>query len=331
MAQSPTLATEDKEKRSHMKAWILDDVDRPFRLTDIDTPAPSAGQVTVKVRAAGLCHSDVGVQEGVIPTPAGLPLVLGHEASGAISAVGEGVTDWQVGDPVVVAGSIEDTPGGTHDGAYAEYFLATASKLVKLPEGTDWGQAAAATDAGLAAYTGVVVRGQVKEGDRVGIVGLGGLGLIGARIATVLGAMVYGVEPREAPWEFARQQGVTEIVKDVAEFQGMDLDVIVDFAGFGSTTNGAIGAVRPGGRVVLVGLGLTEFPFKSFDFAMRNIDLLGSASMGDPAHLQAVIDMIAAGDLTIQSEGIGFEQIADGLERLRHGEVTGRLYAALPE
>ncbi|WP_068395714.1 zinc-binding dehydrogenase [Kribbia dieselivorans] len=280
---------------------------------------------------AGLCHSDVGVMEGVIPTPHGLPLILGHEASGVITALGPDVTGWAIGDAVVVADSIEDTPGGTHDGAYAEYFLATAARLVKLPEGMDWGQAAAATDAGLAAYTGVVVRGQVKAGDRVGIVGLGGLGLIGARIAVVLGATVYGVEPKDEPWAIAREQGVTEIVHDVSELAGADLDVIIDFAGFGTTTTGALEAVKRFGRVVLVGLGRTEFPFASFEFVMRNIDLLGASSQGKPEHLAAVIDMIASGDLKIAAAEVGFDEIPAGLERLKQGTVTGRLYATLPE
>lgn len=106
-----------------------------------------------------------------------------------------------------------DAPGVTHDGAYAEYIVVTADLLVKLPGGTDWGQAAAATDAGVTSYTGVVVHGGVKAGDRVGIIGLGGLGMTGARIAVLQGATVYGVEPKESSWETAREQGVAEMFK----------------------------------------------------------------------------------------------------------------------
>jgi alcohol dehydrogenase, propanol-preferring len=314
-----------------MKAWILDAVHTPLRLADVEVPTPGPGQVAVKVRATGLCHSDVGYMEGVIPFSTDLPLILGHEAAGTISAVGEGVTGWQVGDAVVGAIHSTDAPGVTHDGAYAEYILLTADLLVKLPDGIDWGQAAAATDAGVTSYTGVVVHGEVKAGDRVGIIGLGGLGMTGARIAVIKGATVYGVEPKESSWETAREQGVTEVFKDVSELEGMDLDAVIDFAGFGTTTTGALKAVKPGGRVSQVGLGKTEFTFNSYDLIARAVTLQGSTPQGKPEHLQDVIDMVASGDLVIRAEEIGFDAIPEGLERLQRGEVTGRLYATLPE
>ncbi|WP_405219151.1 zinc-binding dehydrogenase [Agrococcus sp. Ld7] len=201
---------------------------------------------------------------------------------------------------------------------------------MKLPGGIEWGQAAAATDAGVTSYIGVMIHGGVKAGDRVGIIGLGGLGMTGARIAVIAGATVFGVEPKESSWATAREQGVTEVFKDASELEGLDLDVVVDFAGFGTTTAGAIKAVKPGGRVSQVGLGKTEFSFNSYELISRAITLQGSTPQGKPEHLQAVIDMIAAGDLVIRAEEIGFDEIPDGLGRLERGEVAGRLYATLP-
>ncbi|WP_431278345.1 alcohol dehydrogenase catalytic domain-containing protein [Leifsonia poae] len=312
-----------------MKAWVLDEVHGSLRKADVAKPTPGAGQVLVKVKASGLCHSDVGYMEGVIPLAIPLPVILGHEASGIIEVVGEGVEGWNVGDAVASAISGDDSPGVTRDGAYAEYIIVNASKLVRLPDGMDWAQAAAATDAGVTSYTGVIVFGQIKAGDRVGIVGLGGLGMTGARIAVVAGATVYGVEPREALWERANEIGVTEVVADVSELEGRDLDVIVDFAGFGTTTAGAIRAVKFGGRVVLIGLGKAEVTFNSIDLVGRAIDLQGGTPVGDPAHLQAVSDMVAAGDLAVKAEVIDFDAIPDGLARLQRGEVNGRLVASI--
>lgn len=312
-----------------MHAWVLDEVHGQLREADVPIPVPGAGQVVVRVRASGLCHSDVGYMEGVIPFTIPLPVILGHEASGTIETLGDGVTGWAVGDAVASAISGDDAPGVTRDGAYAEYIVVNADKLVRLPDGMDWAQAAAATDAGVTSYTGVVVSGEIGAGDRVGIVGLGGLGMTGARIAVVRGATVYGVEPREALWDTARANGLEDVFADVSDLEGLDLDVIVDFAGFGTTTSGAITAVKPRGRVVLVGLGRSEVTFTSIDLVGKAVELRGATPVGDPAHLRAVIDMVAAGDLAVQAESIGFADIPDGLGRLQRGEVNGRLVAIL--
>lgn len=313
-----------------MKAWVMDEVHGELRRAEVPVPTPGPGQVLVKVRGTGLCHSDVGFLEGVIPMMADLPLILGHEAAGTVAAVGEGVTGFEIGEAVAPAIPGHDAPGVTHDGAYAEYFLATAALLAKLPEGADWGQAAAASDAGVTSYTGVIVHGGVKAGDRVGIVGLGGLGMTAARIAIITGATVYGVEPRESVWETAKAQGVERVVADVSEYAGEDLDVIIDFAGFGTTTAGALQAVKYGGTVVQVGLGATETTYNNVDLVSRAIVLRGSTPQGKPEHVEAVMEMIGSGDLTIHATEIDFEEIPDGIGRLQRGEVTGRLYATLP-
>jgi propanol-preferring alcohol dehydrogenase len=311
-----------------MKAWVLDEVHGSLREADLPTPVPGPGQVLVKVQAAGLCHSDVGYVDGVIPLLVPLPLVLGHEASGTIVELGPGVEGYSVGEAVAGTPATDDCPGVTRDGAYAQYVLLSASKLVRLPQGMDWGQAAVATDAGITSYTAVAVIGEVKAGDRVGIIGLGGLGMTGAHIAVLRGATVYGVEPRQSVWAEARAKGVSEVYADVSALEGLDLDVIVDFAGFGTTTTGAIHAVRPRGRVVLVGMGRREWTFDAFDLVFRAVELRGATVLGDPAHLQAVLDLIADG-LSVRTEIITFADIPDGLERLRRGEVNGRLVALM--
>ncbi|MGO3884699.1 MAG: alcohol dehydrogenase catalytic domain-containing protein [Mycetocola sp.] len=312
-----------------MKAWLLDEVHGELRLADVDKPTAGPGQVVVKVKASGLCHSDVGYIEGVIPLAIPLPVVLGPEASGTIDSIGEGVTGYSVGDAVASAISASDAPGVSRDGAYAEYIIVNADKLVRLPEGTDWAQAAAATDAGLTSYTGVIVHGGVTAGSRVGIVGLGGLGMTGARIAVITGATVYGVEPKKAVWDAALENGVTEVFEDVSALEGMDLDVVIDFAGFGTTTAGAIRAVKQGGTVVLVGLGKAQVTFNSIDLVSRAVHLRGSTVAGNPDHLREVIALMASGDLRVAASEIGFDEIPDGLGRLQRGEVNGRLVAIL--
>jgi alcohol dehydrogenase, propanol-preferring len=306
----------------------MDQVKADLRLEeDRAKPSPGPGEVLIKVVAAGVCHSDVGYMEGVIPIIVDLPIVLGHEVSGVVEEVGEGVTEFKVGDEVAQAVKATDAPGVSRDGGFGEYVIGNVEMLVHKPANVDWSQASAATDAGVTSYSGVVVHGGIQKGMRVGILGLGGLGMTGARIAVVQGAEVIGIEPREEVWETAKRRGVSRVVKDVSELAGEDLDVVVDFAGFGETTVKAIDAVKFGGTVVLVGMGTLEFSFPSFDFITRAINLQGSTTLGKREHLEAVLKMIDDGDLLIESTDVEFDEIPEGIDRLAKGGVTGRLVA----
>jgi propanol-preferring alcohol dehydrogenase len=173
-----------------------------------------------------------------------------------------------------------------------------------------------------------MVAGELRAGQRVGIVGLGGLGMTGARIAVLGGAKVYGAEPRKEAWAAARAQGVLEVFSDVREMAALDLDLIVDFAGFGETTAGAVRAARSEGRVVLVGLGRTETLIPSMPLIAKSVTLRGSGG-GRPADTAAVLAHMAKGDLTIEASTIDFDEIPEGLERLKRGGVVGRIVASI--
>ncbi len=117
-----------------------------------------------------------------------------------------------------------------------------ARARIRLPGSVSFVQGASAVDAGATSYGGAVHSADLKAGDRIGIVGLGGLGLTGARLAVLLGAEVHAAEPRRETWPIAKERGVISIVEDVLELAPLQLDTIVDFAGFGTTTAGAISA-----------------------------------------------------------------------------------------
>lgn len=180
-----------------MKAWQLTAVNEPLDLIEREDPHPGPGQVVVDVRASGICHSDVGFLDGTLTwILAKLPLVLGHEVAGVVSEVGPGVDGWAVGDRVAAFGDPQHSPGWSVDGGFADKFLASASGLIKLPDAVDFVQAATATDAGQTAYGAVMGAGKLRAGERVGIIGLGGLGLTGSRIAVLAGAQVYAADPK---------------------------------------------------------------------------------------------------------------------------------------
>jgi propanol-preferring alcohol dehydrogenase len=313
-----------------MKAWLFTGARQPFQLIERETPRPGRGEVLLEVRAAGLCHSDVGRMDGTLTPflPKTPPIILGHEVAGVVAATGPDAANYRPGDRVVISGTLEYCPGWSADGGYATHCTAPAGSLVRLPDRVSFVQGAAATDAGQTSHRAVMVAGELRAGQRVGVVGLGGLGMTGARIAVLHGAQVYAAEPRREAWAAAQRQGVVEVVDDVLQLAPYDLDLIVDFAGFGDTTIGAIRAVRRGGLVVQVGLGRTEALISTAELVGKSVTLRGSGG-GRPSDTAAVLGHMARGELTIPAVTIGFDEIPDGLERLERGGVVGRIVAEI--
>jgi D-arabinose 1-dehydrogenase-like Zn-dependent alcohol dehydrogenase len=192
-------------------------------------------------------------------------------------------------------------------------------------------QAAVANDAGKTWYHAVVAAGQVTAGSRVGIVDLGGRGALGARIAVLSGAEVHAAELRDEVRETAVDAlGLAGGVPDVLGLAGLDLDVIVDFAGLGTTTAGASEVVAPGWRFVQVGMGRVEATIDTSSLVTKQETLVGSLG-GTISALAAVINLISTGELSREITEIGFDEIAEGIRRLRDGRVNGSLVARVRE
>jgi propanol-preferring alcohol dehydrogenase len=310
-----------------MKAWQFTGVDVPLTLTEVEAPIPAADEIVVHVRAAGLCHSDVGFIDGTLtPLLPFRPITLGHEIAGVVSAVGGDVTEFTVGQRVGIPATITDGPGTEKNGGFAEEVAVLAKLVVPLPDHVPFDQAAAATDAGLTSYHAVHVQGHVAAGTKVGIIGLGGLGSLGAQAALAAGATVYVAEKNEKVHDFARQLGVEAVSTDIEVFTDAELDVIIDFAGFGTTTDGAIKTLRRGGRVVQVGLARATATLDLQTLTLNEIELVGSQA-GTKQDLIEVLDLIEQGKLSSRITPIDFDEIGEGIGRLERGEVIGRLVA----
>ena len=308
-----------------MKAWLFRDTDIPLELIERDVPEPGDGEVLIRVGACGICHSDVGLFEDrkwldMMKTP----VVPGHEIAGTVAALGRGVAQFSPGDRVVVW-SIAELHGYLRDGGFGEFVVAKADTLVHVPADVPL-EKAIFSEPGMTAYAGVVTAGMVAPGQRVGIIGYGGLGRMGARIAQLKGSEIYIAEPNEAVWDDALAAGTKRVVRDVLELQNEELDLVVDFAGFGTTTDGAISVVRPHGRVVLIGLGRTEAAINTYKLVGKNVSLRGSGG-GSKEDLEAVLSLIASGEINPVISATDFEGIPSGLTRLAEGGVAGRLVA----
>ena len=316
---------------STMEAWQWTGTGRPLRKQVVPVPAPGRGEVLIAVRAAGMCHSDVGELDEPtwVENIHRNPITLGHEIAGEVVRTGAGVTTFAPGDRVAVFPMGATVPGYGRDGGYAAYTVAPAVDLLPLPPGLSYDLAALATDAGMTSHHAVVEVAGAGPGSRVGIIGLGGLGQIGARVAVLHGAEVHAADVRPEAVELGRGLGVADVAGSAAELEGRELDAVVDFAGFGATTDSAVRAIRKGGTVVLVGLGAEHTSLVTADVVHQKARIVGSSG-GTRDDVRAVLEHLASGALTPVVEHLRFEQVPEGIERLREGRVTGRLVVLLP-
>ena len=312
----------------NMKGWEFTGTYQPLKIDEKPDPKAKPGYVVLKTLAGGLCHSDVSALDIESWMPQfNVPVIMGHEVCGQIVEIGEGVEGYEIGDIVAVCplyAKDGTTPGYTRDGGYGTMTTAPVEQLVKVPAGLPPEKAAAATDAGATSYHAVCNVGGAKAGTKVGIIGVGGLGQFAVSIAVAKGCEVYVATRKPSAQALALSLGAKEVKADILEFADANLDVIVDFAGGGSTTDNALKAVRPHGKVVLVGMAKDTASIYTYSMIFKELTFEGS--MGSTTDdLKDCIDLLASGKLNPEIHLCKFEEIGEGIEKLRRGEVSGRL------
>ncbi len=318
-----------------MQSWRFHGTNQPLTLEDVEEPHAGPGEVVVEVRAAGVCHSDVTALDdpGWMPMFFRLPMTLGHENAGVITEVGEGMEHWKVGDRVGLAPVMPDGDAigyGKWDGGYGPSVRATDANIVKLPDEVSFELGAMATDAGLTAYHAIVAVGGAAKGKKVGVIGLGGLGYIGARVAVLLGAEVYAADVSPAARALADDIGLAGVAESITEFKDKGLEVIVDYAGFGVTTAAMLETLAEFGVAVQVGMGRLESTINTYPLIINQLQLRGSKS-GTKEDLAALYELMKSGELNPPINLITQAEIPEALSKLREGGVVGRFVAQYPE
>lgn len=314
-----------------MKAWQFVGTNKPLVCNEVPEPVARAGTVVVDVKASGICHSDVSTltdPNWMFMYPE-LPRTLGHESAGVISAVGEGMEHWKVGDRVGLAPVMADGEALGYyswDGGWAPKMLATDDNLVKLPDEVPFDLGAMATDAGLTSYHAMMAVGGCKAGMKVGVIGLGGLGYIGARVAVLSGAEVYAAEVNAETRKLADEIGLAGVAESITEFKVKGLQLIVDYAGFGVTTAAAIEVLAEYGKLVQVGMGKGEATINTTPIIINQLTIAGSKS-GTKEDLAGIYELMRSGKLNPPMNHIGFDDIPDAVEKLHAGGVVGRFIA----
>ncbi|ULL09059.1 zinc-binding dehydrogenase [Mycobacterium liflandii] len=315
-------------------------------LEDVPIPEPGPGEVLVKVAYCGICHSDLSLINGTFPTQA--PVVTqGHEASGTIAKLGPEVDGWSEGDRVVVAAGrpCQSCPncrrGDTvnclriqlmafaYDGAWAEYTVAQAAGLTRVPDNVSLDQAAILADAVSTPFGAVVRTGKVAVGESVGVWGVGGVGTHIVQLARLVGAVpviALDINPvvldraLELGADYAFDSRDDQLHDKLAEITGgRMLDVAFDAVGLKATFEQALGSLTAGVRLVGVGMSAespTVGPTSMFGLTHKQV--LGHLGYQN-VDIETLAKLVSLGRLDLSrsiSEIVPLEDLPLGIEKL---------------
>ena len=328
-----------------MKAAVLQNFHEPLQVADVPVPEPRADEVLVRVRATGLCGTDLKVVAGALPSVQP-PLIPGHEVAGEVAAGADGLAEGQriacymyepcgqcrtcrVGHTSVCPNLVRI--GVERDGGLAQYMTVRRENALPIADDVPFAAAAVSMDSVLTPWSGLRRRARLGSGETLLVVGAGGLGLNAVQIARELAARVAVIDPQASHRERARELGAELTVgpEDVAEVQAWSdggTDVALDSSGAASGFRAALDGVRRGGRVVCCGYQVgTEYAFESSRVVLEEITLLG-ARVGTREDAYDVLRAVEGGSIHPSvMDVLPLEHVNDALERLRAGEVVGRV------
>lgn len=333
-----------------MKAAFFYGPNQPLKIEETDIPSPGKGEVLVKVCSCGVCHTDLHYLDHGVPTFKQPPVILGHEVSGTIEALGEDVKTFEkdarvLVPPVFTCGECEMCRTGRENicanmimlgnhinGAYAEYVVAPAKDVIPLPEEINMEKGSVISDAVSTPFHALLNRGKVKPGDRVVVFGCGGLGLNAIQIAAALGALTIGVDLVPKKLEYAKEFGADEVLPvtdDVAKkirkiSGGGGAHVAVDAVGNPGVMQTAFSALRAGGKLLVMGFSDQNVTFNAGRIMFREMEVTGT--LGCPPYLYPrLLDLIKRGKLKVDelvTHSFPLDQINDAFDLLRKGEES---------
>lgn len=282
--------------------------DGQVELREVPVPEPGPGEVLLRVKAVGVCGSDLHQYHGTQSWPVRWPVTLGHEFCGEVAEVGEGVEGWEVGDRVAceTAAEVDGTCaycrtgrynlcpnrlgfGYGTDGAAATFVVARQALLHSIPENVSWEEAALAEPSS-GSLNAVLEQSSPRPGDVAVVIGPGTMGLLCVALLAAAGVselVIVGLERDAARLELAREFGAThlvmndregavEVVRSVGD--GLGADLVIDAAGVSATLKTAVDAVRPAGQITKLGWGPQPPDFSLDPIVQKAVTLRGSFS-----------------------------------------------------
>jgi alcohol dehydrogenase (NADP+) len=337
------------------KAFSAASATSPLASTQIARRDPTDTDVQIEILFCGICHSDLhqvrNEWSGVMPTV--YPCVPGHEIVGRVTKVGSAVTKFKVGD-IAAVGCMVDSDGtcpnckegleqfcpnmtltynfpdkhtgGVTYGGYSDSVVVDQRFVLKVPSNLDLAGAAPLLCAGITTFSPLHHWG-VTKGKKVGIVGLGGLGHMGVKLAHALGAHVVLFTTSPGKKEDALRLGADEVVisknaDEMAKHAG-SFDFILDAVSADHDINALLGLLRRDGNLTLVGAPEKPFPVSAFNLIFARRSLSGSL-IGGIAETQEMLDFCGKHNITADVEVIPIQKVNEAYERLLKADVKYR-------
>ena len=327
-----------------MRAMVLEKQGRPLALSELPEPRPAAGQVLVRVRACGVCRTDLHVVDGDLREPK-LPLVPGHQAVGEVIEAGEGAERFAPGDRVGIpwlgwtCGECRYCVTGREnlcerarftgyqlDGGYAERAVADERFCFPIPDGYSDLQAAPLLCAGLVGYRSLRFCG---DAERLGLYGFGASAHIICQVAVHQGRRVFAfTRPGDAETQsFARELGATWA--GGSDELPEPLDAAILFAPVGALVPVALRALAPGGVCVCAGIHMSEIPAFPYEilWGERSVRSVANLTRRDGEEFMALAPQVP---VRMQAAPYPLERANQALDDLRGGRVHGAAVLTLP-
>jgi NADPH:quinone reductase-like Zn-dependent oxidoreductase len=334
-----------------MKAVRLNELGGPANLhvEEIPTPEAGPGQILVRIRRAAFNRRDVFITQNLYPGIV-LPRTIGSDGCGEIAAVGEGVTGYAVGAPVVInpeLGWALDGPlpeksgdilGMPTDGTFAEYCVVPAANVFPKPKALSDDEGAAIPLAGLTAYRATITRGKVTKDDVVLIPGVGsGVQTFVLLYAKHVGARTIVTSGSDEKLERAKSFGADVAINYKTDPDwhktarkaagGVGPTLVVDSTG-GDTLTKSLDIVAPGGRVVIYGGTRGDAKVRPFSIFWKHIDVLGT-SMGSPSDFRAMLALFETGLKPAVDQTFAMDDVAVAAQRVLDGDQFGKVVLAI--
>jgi propanol-preferring alcohol dehydrogenase len=321
----------------HSQCMVLSAAGRPLTLIERDLETPPAGHVLLRVRACGVCRTDLHIADGDLREPK-LPLVLGHEVVGELVSCGAGVSlapglrlgvpwmGWSCGDCVYCKSGQENLcesakfTGYHLDGGYAQHVVADARYCFELPPTFDDAHAAPLLCAGLIGYRSLKF---CSDARRLGIYGFGAAAHIIAQVAKWQGREIYAfTRPGDAAAQALAKQVGAQWAGDSTSTSPVELDAAIIFAPVGTLVPAALKAVRKGGVVVCGGIHMSDIPSIPYSllWGERVVRSVANLTRQDAREFLALAGQVP---IDIHVERFALHEANEALDRLRSGKVSG--------
>ena len=345
-----------------MKSYRVTEFEKPLELIEVPTPKPSGTEVLLRVKAAGVCHSDLHIWEGGYDLGHGkrmslkdrgipLPLTMGHESAGEVIAVGPQAEGVKVGEvrlvyPWIGCGKCAVCASGDEhlcaaprclgvycDGGYADHIVVPHPRYLLSLEGLDPVTAAPYACSGLTTYSALRKVADVLEREPILIFGAGGLGLMALTLLKAMGgkgAVVVDIDPRKR--QAALDAGAIAAVdgkapdarRQITQAAGAPVRAAIDLVGAETTSALGFDCLPKGGKLVIVGLFGGAAPWSLPLIPIKAATIQGSY-VGSPAELKALLDLVRKKSVPpIPVTRRPLNQAQQSLEDLREGRMVGR-------